>query len=209
MILETFIVGPLQVNCYLIADEKTLTGIIVDPGDEPDRIIELTKDLKVNIQYILCTHGHFDHIGAVGEIKDVFGAKIILHKEDLVVYQNSYKIALTWGLSAEEQPMPDLLISEGEIIQLDGLMLNIINTPGHTPGSICAIGNGFILTGDTLFAGSIGRTDFPGGDYKKMGNSFRRLMSLDRNLKIFPGHGPFSTIGQELATNPFVYEFKA
>lgn len=207
MILQSLVVGPLQVNCFIIGDEKSKKGLIIDPGDEPDRIIDLASDLDLQINYVICTHGHFDHIGAVDDIKNAFNCHIVLHKDDLIVYQNSYRIALSWGLDANEQSMPDMLIEEGEVIMLGESKFYIIHTPGHSPGSICILGKDFVVTGDTLFAGSIGRTDFPGGDYNKIGQSFKRLMSYDKSLKVLPGHGPFSTIAEELSTNPFVDEF--
>jgi glyoxylase-like metal-dependent hydrolase (beta-lactamase superfamily II) len=207
MILETIVVGMLQVNCYLIGDGTTNKGIIVDPGDEPDRIMDYVDRTGLKVVQLLCTHGHFDHIGAVGELRDALGAQILLHRDDLIVYQHSYEVAREWGLDAEPQPEPDLLIDEGYSIELGASRLSVIHTPGHSPGGICLIGTDFVLTGDTIFAGSIGRTDFPGGDYNAIGRSFRRIMGLGDTIRLLPGHGPASTIGYERVYNPFCSEF--
>lgn len=207
MTIERIIVGMLQANCYLIGDRDSMMAILVDPGDEPDRLIDIIKDFGFAVSEIVCTHGHFDHVGAVGDLKTALGAKVLLHKDDLLVYKHSYKIAQEWGFDAIAQPEPDLLIEEGYKIHLGNQTIEIIHTPGHSPGSVCLVGGDFVITGDTLFAGSVGRTDFPGGDYQKLGDSFRRLMALDKSTKVLPGHGPSSTIGYERSFNPFSKEF--
>ncbi len=207
MIIEKIVVGMLQVNCYIIGSKDSGKGVIIDPGDEPDRIIDLVGTTGLEIKEIICTHGHFDHIGAAGELKNYLGALVLLHREDILVYKHSYEVAQEWGLDAEPQPEPDLYITEGHLIDLGSTTMRVIHTPGHSPGSICLTGEGFVLTGDTLFAGSIGRTDFPGGDYNRIGKSFRMLMALDNSTKVMPGHGPSSTIGYERQHNPFAAEF--
>lgn len=207
MILETIVVGMLQVNCYIIGDNATGKGILIDPGDEADRIMEHVVRSGLKIGQMICTHGHFDHIGALGELRDALGTKIVLHKDEKIVYQRSYEVARGWGLDAEPQPEPDLFIEEGYTIDLGTLSIRVIHTPGHSPGGICLVGSDFVITGDTLFAGSIGRTDFPGSDYRAMGASFRRLMGLKDHFKVLPGHGPSSTIGYESSYNPFCSEF--
>ncbi|MCX8026895.1 MAG: MBL fold metallo-hydrolase [Thermodesulfovibrionales bacterium] len=208
MRIQTFVVGMLQVNCYVLIDEETKECIMVDPGDEPDRLLDFIMKDNLDLRYIVCTHGHFDHIGAIKDIKNQLpSAKILLHKDEVVVYKKSFEIGRQWGFDVDEPPDADVLIEEGFDICFGNQTIKTIHTPGHSPGGICLIGKDFVITGDTLFAGSIGRTDLPGGDYSLIGRSYKRLMQLGDDMKVMPGHGPVSYIGIEKRSNPFSSEF--
>jgi len=207
MIIRSLVVGPLENNCFIIADENTKEGLVVDPGDEPDRILDLINKNSFNIKYIVCTHAHFDHVGAVPDLKKETGAKLVIHRDDLELYKSTKDQAAIWGYELDPLPEPDMFVSEGDKIEVGDLRFEILHTPGHSPGGICLYGEGILITGDTLFAGSVGRTDFYGGDMEKLKRSFRRLLSLSDKIKVLPGHGPETTIGQERTDNFFSYNF--
>ncbi|MDI6890714.1 MAG: MBL fold metallo-hydrolase [Thermodesulfovibrionales bacterium] len=204
--MKSLVVGPLEANCFIIADENTREALVIDPGDEPDRILDLITENNFKIKYIVCTHAHFDHVGAVPEIKKETGAKIVIHRDELDIYERTRDLAALWGYELDPLPEPDMFVSEGDKLEIGDLRLEVLHTPGHSPGGICLYGEGILITGDTLFAGSVGRTDFYGGDVEKLKKSFKRLMSLLDKVKVLPGHGPESTIGQERANNSFSYE---
>lgn len=205
MFIKRLVVGPLEVNCYIIGNEKG-NAIVIDPGDEPDRIMEVIKNKGLIIDYIICTHGHFDHVGAVPDLKNATGAKVLIHKDELEIYQAARDMAAFWGYDVEDLPDPDIFVSEGDNIKAGDLNFMVLHTPGHSPGGICLYGEGLVLTGDTLFAGSVGRTDFYGGDMNQLKKSFDRLMALPEETKVLPGHGPESTIGEEKRENPFALD---
>jgi len=207
MIVKSLAVGPLQANCIIIADEATKKAAIVDPGDEPDRITGTVSDMGLTVDIIVCTHGHFDHMGVVSDIKKETGARVALHTDELEVYKSSQDMAAFWGFSVEAPPEPDILLAEGDTLEVGGLKFAVLHTPGHSPGGICLYADGVVITGDTLFQGSVGRTDFHGGDMEKMKQSFRRLMDLPEDTKVLPGHGPATTIGHEKKWNMFSEEF--
>jgi glyoxylase-like metal-dependent hydrolase (beta-lactamase superfamily II) len=205
VIVKSIPMGPLEANCYIVACEETLEGIVIDPGDEPDRIIEEIEDIEVVA--IVLTHAHFDHVGAAGDIKEKTGAPIAVHEADVGLYGGVKDQAAFWGYKLDPLPAPDRLLSEGDIIEAGTLSFTVVHTPGHSPGSICLYVGNAVFTGDTLFAGSIGRTDFPGGSMSDMRESFRKLMRLPDETLVFSGHGPGTTIGQERAENIFAAEF--
>lgn len=206
MIFKTIVVGPIESNCYLIGCRETGEGAVIDPGDEGKKIMAAAKEAGIEkIRYIINTHGHIDHIGANFYIKEATGAEILIHSADAPALDNSRQnLSSLMGLNIKSPP-PDKLLQEGDIIKVGGsITLNVIHTPGHTPGGICLVGDGLVFTGDTLFAGSIGRTDFPGGSYNQLINSVKeKLFKLEDKMKVYPGHGPASTIGYEKVTNPF------
>lgn len=206
MIIKKFIVGPLETNCFIIADENLKEGLVIDPGDEPDRIIDFIKENNLKVKYIICTHAHFDHIAVAHDVKQETNAKIIIHPDDLELYKNVKSQAALWGYELDSLPDPDVFVSEGTVLEIGNLRFTILHTPGHSPGGICIYGEGIVITGDTLFAGSVGRTDLYGGDMEKMRQSFRRLMSLSDGIKVLPGHGAETTIGKEKESNFFSME---
>lgn len=206
MVIKSLAVGQLEANCYVVADEDTAEAIIIDPGDEPDRILELCEGLDV--LYIVLTHAHFDHAGALFELKDETGAQVIVHSEELPVYASITDQATMWGFNVPSLPEPDITVNEGDGITIGQSNLTVIHTPGHSPGSMCLYSEeGFVFTGDTLFAGSIGRTDFPGGSMSDMRASFRKLMGLPDSTAVFSGHGTPTSIGTEKEQNMFAAEF--
>jgi glyoxylase-like metal-dependent hydrolase (beta-lactamase superfamily II) len=206
MIIKKLIVGPLENNCFIIADENSRECLVIDPGDEPDRILDSINENNFQLKYIICTHAHFDHIAAVSDIKEETKAKIVLHRDDLEIYKSTKDQAVAWGFELESQPEPDMFVSEGDMIEIGDLRFDILHTPGHSPGGICLYGEGILITGDTLFAGSVGRTDLYGGDIKELKKSFKKLMSLPEGVKVLPGHGPETTIGHERVDNFFSAE---
>jgi hydroxyacylglutathione hydrolase len=206
MIIKKLVVGSLENNSYIIADEKTNECFITDPGDEPDRILDLIHENNLIMKYIICTHAHFDHVAAIPEIKGETKARIVLHSDDLNMYRSTKDQAAAWGYEIDPLPEPDIFVSEGDILEVGGLKFKVLHTPGHTQGGICIYGEGIVITGDTLFAGSVGRTDLQGGDISKLRKSFKRLMSLPDEVKVLAGHGPESTIKKEKIDNFFSHE---
>jgi hydroxyacylglutathione hydrolase len=208
MIIETLVVGPLESNCFIIANGNTKEALLIDPGDEPDRILELIAENNFKIKYIVCTHAHFDHVGALPEIKKETNAKIVIHRDELDIYTHTKDLAVSWGYELDPLPDPDILVSEGDTLKIGDLKFEILHTPGHSPGGICLYSKGILITGDTLFAGSVGRTDFYGGDIEKLKISFKRLITLPDEVKVLPGHGPETTIRNEKINNYFLREIR-
>ncbi len=203
---DRIVTGQLQSNCYVVYDEKSLDAMVVDPGDEPDRILQLINGKKLRVVYIVCTHGHFDHIGSVAELKKETHGKIVLHRDELALYLRATDQAAVWGFEVSSQPGPDIFVADGDELLVGNLKFTVLSTPGHSPGGICLYGEGIVLTGDTIFAGSVGRTDLFGGSIDDLKKSFRRIISLPPETEILPGHGNPSTIRQEKKSNFFIYE---
>lgn len=193
-------------NCYIVGDKESGKGIVIDPGAEGDKIIKAVEEIPLSIEYIVNTHGHYDHIGANGVLKDKFDAEIFIHNADAEMLTDpNLNLSFKEDRDETEDPPADKLLEEGDEIAAGSIKLHIIHTPGHTPGCICLQGEDDIFTGDTLFAGSAGRTDLPGGSSKELGKSFSsKLANLPDNLNVYPGHGPSSTIKKEKAQNPFM-----
>ncbi len=206
MILEGFPVGPIQANCYIVGNEETKKGVVIDPGDEVERILNRLREHDLDVAYIINTHGHFDHVGGNKRLKEATGAKIAIHPEDAPYLDRLAQSAAVWGMSAENSPPPDLFLSDGQILNVGGLTFKVLHTPGHSPGSISLVMEDaqLVFTGDLIFAGSIGRTDFPGGDYATLIRSVReKIFPLGDDFRILSGHGPVTTVGHEKAHNPF------
>ena len=204
MILERIIVGPLEVNCYLIGCSQGSEVAIVDPGADPSEIITRIGSGHYKPLYIINTHCHIDHSGANTEIKTRYDIPILIHQNDAPFLTESQDVSLQAILSAKPSPPADRLLTEGDLINIGSLTLEVIHTPGHSPGGICLKFPEGILTGDTLFYRGIGRTDLPGGSYPQLIESAKnKLFTLEKNFPIYPGHGPFSTIGEEMDENPF------
>ena len=205
MFLKTAVVGPLEVNCYIIADEKKKDAAVIDPGDNSDEILDIIKKNNLNLKYIINTHAHFDHIGAIGKIKKATKAEFLIHEMEMHVLKTLPSQNLIFGIKTDSPPPPDRFLKDSEELMLGDLTLKILYTPGHSPGGICIHADGVVFTGDTLFAGSIGRTDLPGGDYNTLINSIKKkLLSLGDGTIVLPGHGQQSTIGDEREYNPFL-----
>ncbi len=207
MLLIRLIVGPLQVNCFILADEKTKEAVVIDPGDDARDILKVIQDKGLRVKYIINTHAHFDHVGANKAVKDATGADLLLHEADAPVLDTVSRQARSFGMSPVLSPPPDRLLKHGDSIVAGEVSLTVLHTPGHTPGGISLLEEGMVFTGDALFAGSIGRTDFPGGDLRTLLRSIKEnLMTLPDDTKVFSGHGPASTIGDEKRENPFLNE---
>jgi len=203
MIFKALVVGLLDTNCYLLGCQKTREAVVIDPGFEGNIIIDEINRLDLRVKYIINTHAHFDHISANSSLKAATGGLICLQERDLPLYRNpSSGMAVA---AAGRQPDPDRLVSEGDKLVFGHLQLEVLETPGHTEGGISLLGSDRVFTGDTLFAGSVGRTDLPGGNMEQQIHSIRtKLMVLPAETIIYPGHGAASTIGREMQSNPFL-----
>ncbi len=178
---------------------------VIDPGDEVDRILLTLAQSKLKVKYIINTHGHFDHVGGNKRLKEVTGADLMIHKKDAHMLEQLTSAAGSFGLSAENSPGPDKFLKDGEKLTFGKITLQVIHTPGHSPGGVSLYTDGALFVGDTLFAGSVGRSDFPGGDYDILIASIRnKLFPLGDDVTVYTGHGPKTTIGHEKRTNPFV-----
>jgi hydroxyacylglutathione hydrolase len=206
-LIETFPVGPLQCNCSVLVDEATREAVVIDPGDEPLRVLEALEAAKVRPVALLHTHAHFDHVGGTRAIAEATGAPVRLHAADRPLYERLPQQAAFFGLSLEPPRALDAPLSDGEVIPFGRFALRAIHTPGHTPGSTCFELQGdapLLFSGDTLFRRSIGRTDLWGGDTDAILASIRqKLFRLPGDLPVVCGHGPGTTIGEEKRSNPF------
>ena len=204
MLIEKLAVGPIMANCFVIGCEETREGAVIDPGAEADRILEVVSAAGLTITRIINTHGHFDHVGANREIKGRTGAELIIHPLDAAMLSQLDQMAGAFGMSVDNSPPPDRTVGEGDRIEVGQLKLTVLHTPGHTPGGISLHTDGHVFVGDTLFQGSIGRTDFPGGDYDTIIRSIReKFFPLGDRVVVYTGHGPETDIGTEKQFNPF------
>lgn len=205
MIIKTLPVGPIMANCFIVGCRETLEAAVIDPGDEALKIVSTLSDLNLRVSFIINTHGHFDHVSANKGVHSATKAPILIHPLDAPMLQQISASAENWGLSAENSPSPDRTIDEGDTITFGSVTFQVLHTPGHTPGGISLFADGRVFVGDTLFAGSIGRTDFPGGDFGTLKSSIQdKLFTLGDDVRVYTGHGPETTIGQERKHNPFV-----
>lgn len=205
LLIHELSVGPLQVNCYLVACRKTRDAMVIDPGEEGSRILYLAASEGLKISKVINTHGHFDHIGANQQLIEATGAELMLHAADLPLLQNARNHAEIYGMTIIPSPEPDRLLDQGDSFEVGEHTFKVFHVPGHSPGGICLLGDGHLFVGDVLFARSIGRTDLPGGDFDALVKGVReRLFSLPDETIVHPGHGPDTTIGEERRMNPFV-----
>lgn len=197
-------VGPLDVNCWIVGVDASPV-VVVDPGEDPDAVLDALGDSRVSA--IVLTHGHFDHLGAVRELIAATGAPLMVHASDAPKITSSVENGgAVFGFTATA-PVPDRILEDDDLIVADGLTLRVIHTPGHTPGCVCLLAETgderHLFSGDTLFAGSVGRTDLPGGDGRELSRSIAKLAVLDDATVVHPGHGPDTTVGRERRINPF------
>jgi hydroxyacylglutathione hydrolase len=207
VIHKTVVVGPLQCNCAVLVCPKTLEAVVIDPGDEPEKIIR-NLDPGIRVKYLLHTHAHFDHIGGTEGVKAVTQGVVCLHQEDEMIYKNLPMQGRMFGMTFSEAPAIEKYIVDNEELNFGEQTLEVIHTPGHSPGSVCFRLKGIeekVFSGDTLFRQSVGRSDLWGGDHSLLIRSIKsRLMVLDEEIRVFPGHGPATRIGEEKRKNPFL-----
>jgi glyoxylase-like metal-dependent hydrolase (beta-lactamase superfamily II) len=205
MIIKTLAVGPIMANCFIVGCPETREAVVIDPGDEADRILFELAESRLKVVHIVNTHGHFDHVGANRRMKRATAAPLSIHALDAPMLQHLARSAAAWGMSAEDSPAPDNLVAEGDRLAFGHRAMTVLHTPGHTPGGISLLVDGHLFVGDTLFAGSVGRTDFPGGDFDTLRASIqKKLFTLPDDVRVHTGHGPDTFIGEEKRSNPFV-----
>ena len=207
IIVETIPVGPLQCNCTILGDLVSRKAIVVDPGGDAEILLERLVELNLQVERIIHTHAHLDHFLASGKMKEATGAKLALHREDLFLWDMLEDQCRMFGIPFEPPPPPDLWLENEEEIDLNDLQGKAMHTPGHTPGSMCFLfeSQKLLIAGDTLFQGSIGRTDLWGGDFKKIEKSIQeKLYTLDEETSVITGHGESTSIGHEMRANSFV-----
>jgi hydroxyacylglutathione hydrolase len=217
MILETAAVGPFFKNGFVIGCERTKQAVCIDPGDEVEQLLSFIDAEQLHVSHILLTHAHVDHVSGVAEAKRALGAPVYLHKDDLFIYQNAVRSGMMFGLAVEEPPPVDHFYQDNATIGFGDYEVKVLHTPGHCPGGVCLAvskkGDAAapkLFVGDTLFAGSIGRTDLPGGDYETLLKAITGvLFTFPDESIVYSGHGPETTIGRERTTNPFVLEYVA
>jgi len=207
MIHEIFPVGPLQCNCSVIGDETTREAIVIDPGDDIDTVVAALSKHKLTVKQIVITHAHIDHVGGAMKLKKLTGAPILLNENDTALLKMLDMQAAWVGMKSPGPVAIDSSLPDGHVISVGKLSANVMHTPGHTEGSVCIYfpAEQKLIAGDTLFAGSIGRTDLPGGDFDTIMRSLHRdVLALPDETLVVPGHGELTTIGEERATNPFL-----
>ena len=202
--VHALVVGKLQTNCYVLHSQSE--AIVVDPGDEEERILRFLRDLKGKTKFIVATHTHFDHVLAVKSVRKATGAPFLIHEDDLPMLQSMQeRVRQLMGLQVPPPPKVDNFLREGDTLEFGSERIRVLHTPGHSLGSISLSGQGYVLTGDALFNQSIGRTDLPGGDLQTLLQSIKtRLFQLNDETIVYPGHGPETSIGDEKLANPFV-----
>ena len=209
MDIEQVKVGYMEVFCYIVSCPVKKEALLIDPAGDEDRVVDRVKQKGLNLKYIVNTHGHADHSCGNARIKEITGAKIIMHEEDDRIFNSPEGQVMARQLGFALSPHADMLVKDGDEITIGDVSLQVIHTPGHSPGGICLLGEDNLFTGDTLFVGAIGRTDLPGASYSQFMNSIReKLLTLPENTIVWPGHdygiSRSSTIGKEKATNPFL-----
>ncbi|NLV24524.1 MAG: MBL fold metallo-hydrolase [Deltaproteobacteria bacterium] len=205
MILHALAVGPLDVNCYLVACPRSRAALVIDPGGDEEEIWHLLTAEKLQLRAVANTHGHFDHVGGNAGLIRKSGADLLIHRNDCKLLEAMCSQGAMFGCRLEASPPPSRFLEDGAILAIGDLPISVIHTPGHSPGGVSFLVAGHLFSGDTLFAGSVGRTDLPGGDFAVLMASIReRLLTLPDETIVHPGHGPGTTIGREKAHNPFL-----
>ena len=198
-------VGPIGVNCYILKDDSSNEGIVIDAGGNADKILSVINKEDIDVKMLVLTHGHFDHIGAVDELREELNVPLAVHEADAqMITDGRLNLSAFVGELMEKKPA-DIMLHDGDTVSFGRCSLKVISTPGHTPGGICLYGGGALFSGDTLFAGSVGRTDFPGSSTDDILDSVRnKLAEVSDDTEVFPGHGPATAMGIERKTNPYM-----
>ena len=207
MLIETIVVGPLGVNCLILGDKQSKEGVVIDPGADCEMILGAVDRLGLTIKYLINTHGHFDHVGCNGPILKETGAEFLIHEKDLDLLKMASRSAHKYGLVVEDSPAPGRYLVDGMRLDFGRRSIEVLHTPGHTEGGCCLLlrNEKLVVTGDTLFADSVGRTDLPGGSHEILMASIKdKLMPLEDDTLVWPGHGPSTTIGHERRLNPYI-----
>jgi hydroxyacylglutathione hydrolase len=211
MRIESLAVAPFHKNGFIVSCEEARDAILIDPGDEVEGLLDAARAKHLEVRFILLTHGHVDHVSGVARAKHATGAPVGIHRDDLFLYDTAVQHGRLFGLQVEQQPRPDFFLAPGSALTFGACSIQVHHTPGHSPGGVCFnVGSPgsketHLFVGDTLFAGSIGRTDLPGGDYATLLGSIRTvLFGFGDKAIVHPGHGPDTTIGRERRTNPFL-----
>ena len=207
MIFEILPVGPLSANCFILGCEESREGVVVDPGGDPERIMAAIERLALLIRYVLNTHGHFDHVGGNTGLLENTGAKLMVHEKDVYLLSKAMTVAARYGVAGKNSPEPHSFLEDEMLITFGNHRIRVLHTPGHTPGGCCLYlaDEDVLISGDTLFADGVGRTDFPGSSHEQLIDSIRKkLLTLPDETKVYPGHGPSTTIGREKRNNPYI-----
>jgi Zn-dependent hydrolases, including glyoxylases len=204
MKIQTFAVGALQENTYLVVDEDAGRAVFIDPGAEAELLLDALKSTGARLEAIWLTHAHMDHVGAVAGIVRAHAVPIFLHPAGEPLYSSATEHGRIFGLEVEQPPAADSELGEGDTLRVGGLAFRVMHTPGHAPGHVVIHGNGVAFVGDCLFAGSVGRTDLPLADGAQLRRSLERIVALGDDVVVYPGHGPATTIGREREQNPFL-----
>jgi glyoxylase-like metal-dependent hydrolase (beta-lactamase superfamily II) len=205
MMIETLTVGGFAMNCYLVYDDNTRAAVFIDPGAEADRLIAKVEELELSLKFIINTHGHIDHVAEISQVMNHFNIPFYIHAGDQQLLASARNQGALFGISVSEIPKVTRYVEEGDRLNFADYECLVIHTPGHSPGSISIKIGANIFVGDCLFQDSIGRTDLPGGNMDQLLNSIKsKLFSLDDTVKVYPGHGPPTSIGREKMYNPFL-----
>lgn len=205
MLIKSFVIGPMESNAYILADEGTRRAAVIDPGIGSEHLLEVLEAEGLRLDLVLNTHGHFDHVVCDGYFSSKTGARLLIHEADLPLLRQMPDLARHYGFTVAEPPQPDGFLGDGDVVAVGDLAVRVYHTPGHSPGGVCLHVGDALFAGDTLFAGSIGRTDVPGGSYQDLIASIRsKLLPLPDATVVYTGHGPQTSIGDERRYNPFL-----
>ena len=205
MIIKRYIAGPIEANNYLVADEKSKEAVLIDCSETVEKVLDDVKNLGLNVKYILLTHGHFDHVMGINDMKQKLNAKVLINEKDKSQVEMTKTILSTFGIHVEKNPVYDEFIDGNTELKIGEIPIKILETPGHTEGGLCYLIENKLFSGDTLFKNYVGRTDLPGGSFSKLENSIKNVLyKLDDSTEVFPGHNDMTTIGYEKKHNEIV-----